>query len=275
MKSLPIFCSAVFFVYGLVPAQQVATQTKLPDLVVIHGSVVSCDASEIAHDGPVILKVRSEENDALWEVSLNPWCGSYAGSTSEKVTIRGVMISSGKLNVCGDGTYIKIHKYSEPEVDSIIIFRGTVQYYDPTPTYVDGTGILIVRTSRDELWDISFGGMRFPGCTAPFPYKELDDGGIDVVVAGKMMNNGTLDVCDEGTYVTFGTSVTDRHTGFPPAIEKSSPVQRGRSQGNSYTLDGRMVTTGSPDASDIRKDAPAKSLSLKRNRVSKQIIVHR
>jgi hypothetical protein len=99
-----------------------ATETKRPNLVLIYGSVISVDVSGIAYDAPVILKVLSEEDNTTWEVSVSPWCGGYTGSSSDRVIIRGEMNSSGKLNVCGKGTYIKIREYFEPKVDSIVTF---------------------------------------------------------------------------------------------------------------------------------------------------------
>jgi hypothetical protein len=280
MKLMMMFCSAVFFVNGIGLAQQAASATPPPDLIVIYGTAVSYDASQLAYDGPAILKVRSEEDSTQWEVTSGGFrsCASYTGNlsgiTGEKVTIRGEMKSSGKLDVCRAGTYIKTHGYRELKVDSIITLKGSVEYYDPTPTYVDGLGILIIEAFDGELWDISFGGMRLPGCTAPFPYHELDKGEKIIAVAGKMLKNGTLDVCAEGTYVTFGTSVVDRHASQPFTIEKSSLVQKGRTQVNCCTVAGRKVTTGSRDVSNMSNDVPSESISFKQKRISKQIIVH-
>jgi hypothetical protein len=280
MKLMLMFCSAVLFGYGIGLAQPTTTATNSSDLVLIYGTVESYDKSALAVDGPAILKVRFEEDSTVWEVTSGGFraCANYLGIlssvTGKKVTVRGKMISSKKMDVCKEGTYIKINDYSEPKVDSIITFDGSVEYYDPTPTYVDGLGILIVKVGSDELWEISFGGHRPTGCPAPFPYQQL---GKDktVSVAGKVSKNGTLDVCAEGTFVRLiGTSVADRYTSQPCAIEKSDPVKKGRTQGHYCTVDGRVITTGSRDISNMSTNVPSKSLSSEKSSISKQIIVH-
>jgi hypothetical protein len=281
MKLILMFCSAVLSVCGIGLAQPTTTATTSSDFFLMYGTVESYKGPSATYDGPAILTVRSEEDSTVWEVTTAGGfrtCPNYQGRLSDvtrrKVTVRGEIISSKRLDVCKEGTYIKIHDYSEPKVDSIITFDGSVEYYDPTPTYVDGLGILIVKVSSDKLWEISFGGHRPAGCTAPFPYQQL---GKDktVSVAGKVLKNGTLDVCAEGTYVRlFGTSVADRYTSQPFAIEKSVPVQKGRTQGRYCTVDGRVVTTGNRDISNMNTNVPSKSLLSEKRRISKQIIVH-
>jgi hypothetical protein len=279
MKLMMMFCSAVFIVYGIGQAKQAATAAKQPDLFAIYGTAISYDASPLAYDGPAILMVRSEEDSAQWEVTSggfrscenNP--GTLSDITGKKVTVRGEMKSSGKLDVCRAGTYIKILGYKELKVDSIITVKGTVTYYDPTPTYVDGLGILIVKGFGDELWDISFGGMRIQGCTAPFPDQYLVKVDKIVTVAGKMRKNGTLDVCDSGTYVTFGTSVADRHAGRLFTTEMNSLSPKTPTRVNCFTVNGRILTTGSRDVSNTSNALPPKPILFEQKRASLRLIV--
>jgi hypothetical protein len=233
----------------------------------------------LTYDGPALLKVRGEDDTTQWVVTSGGFrsCSGAPGNLSDiagkKVTVRGEMNSFGKLDVCRAGTYIKILENGGVKVDSIVTFKGSVEYYDPTPTYVDGPGILIVKAVDGELWDIGFGGDRIGGCAAPFPYQELGEGKKTVAVAGRMLKNGTLDVCGQGTFVTAGASRVDRSARRPFALGIHGLVPTSPARANRFSVDGRIATAGGPATAQRKNEKPWKSISFGQKGEAHRIIV--
>ncbi len=210
-KIVIVTVSAILFIGNLFAQGIIAPAT--PNLIVIHGEVIEFDTSPMAIDAPGILKVKTDQ-DRLWHISFGGFrsCSILSSFPDElpvgsMVRVRGNYVSNtgnteyGQLDVCQNGTYIQMMDPGEIEAEKLVSFEGTIQYFDPSPTYVDGIGILLVADSEGDLWDIGFGGMRSPSCDVWVQEQGMVAGETKVKVSGRMLENGTLDICQEGTYV--------------------------------------------------------------------------
>lgn len=274
------------------------------ELMFIHGIAEVYDASPTFVDAAGILQVRTDD-DSLWDVSFGGMrsCdfsesnfgifGIEAGKT--RVIVKGELIAedppfrSKSLDVCKPGTYYNVVDSVIIGTDTVIMVSGQVDNIDAKPSNGDTMGLMYLQTKEESTWWIRFGTERSPHCTGSFSAADIHVLS-DVQVAGILREDGSLEVCEEGTYIrdfntAAGTGFADQTRGihlkgrqYDPgdAVNRNGIMTHASEPVTGFSLNGRVLFyEDNPRSTDTRTGKPSGSLSLTGSATSPQLIIRR